>query len=124
MTNVKVFFIKNDADYPVACVASRLKDNDTVEFAVSVWNPKDTFDRHLGHEIAVARLTKGKIVGQVPRNERVKLEILKYLASGPKVVWNSDKTRESGDHLPLRVQNAARYRMNIFQEKAHLHGPH
>ena len=52
-------FIRNEKNFPVACLATNVdRVNGSVTYAVSIWNPKDTFSKKLAREIALSRLEK------------------------------------------------------------------
>jgi len=56
---VKWFWLRDEHNNPVACVATKL-GTEGIAFAVAIPNPKDRFDRTRGREIAVGRLEHGK----------------------------------------------------------------
>lgn len=54
---VKLFWLRDEKKFPVACVASTVKDGRIV-VALSVHNPADAFNKLRGRQIALARLEK------------------------------------------------------------------
>lgn len=48
-----------NAGQPVGCLAIKLnKDNDTLEYQMSVLNPEDKFSRKVARQVAIGRMTK------------------------------------------------------------------
>lgn len=100
--NIRVFYIRDASKFPVACVATRVIDErpgvktPEIEFALAIHNPKDTFDKVRGREIAVGRLEKHKIQGYVGKEAGASKRILELIARDEK--------------LPQRVREAAKYR--------------
>lgn len=95
----RVFYLRDANKFPVACVASRVVDSENlktpiIRYAISIHNPKDTFDRKRGREIAIGRLLKGKHIGWVHKQPGVKIEVLNEIARDP--------------NIPQRVRDAAK----------------
>lgn len=106
---MRVFFLRDKHQFPVACVVSDLVSNATpdspyapgrVAFAVSCWNANDKFSKEDGRRIAEERLKVGKAAGfvdlaAVGRNH-VKSEIIKQIATAPIIdtLTVDDKVRE------------------------------
>jgi hypothetical protein len=53
------FWLRDHVGFPMACIASTLQPDSSIAFAIAITNPKDTFNRQRGREIAEGRLTKG-----------------------------------------------------------------
>ena len=93
------FFLRDRSKFPVACVASEMKD-DIVRFSLSIHNPMDIYSRSRGRMIAIERLKAGKVQGSVSfRPKMVKMDVLFALVKDVR--------------LPLRVREAAQWQFAI-----------
>jgi hypothetical protein len=119
------FWLRDEHRFPVACIASGLLDCNCpdypgliskscpshgfeasparVQFALSIVNPKDHFDRRRGREIALARLAKGKAHGEAPL-AGAKRAILSALAADVKLFFSSMSAAEAARRHHLRRQ--------------------
>jgi hypothetical protein len=53
---MRTFFLRDEAGFPVACVATEKSGVSSVAYAVSAWNDKlDQFDRRIGSRVAKGR---------------------------------------------------------------------
>jgi hypothetical protein len=75
---MKIFYLRDERKFPVACVASELLDGGkTVRFAVATHNPADRFDRVRAREVAAGRLHKSKNIAEIARPEvRIKAAVV------------------------------------------------
>jgi hypothetical protein len=90
---VKVFSLRNENRFPVACVAYTQTEDEAI-FAVSTHNPKDCFNKKLGRHIAVSRLTNGSWLSDTVKVEGdIKVNILSAILCY--------------DKFPQRTQEAA-----------------
>lgn len=109
--DIRVFYIRDVSKFPVACVATRVIDErpgvrtPEIEFSLAIHNPKDTFDKVRGREIAIGRLMKHKIQGYVGKEQGASKKILELIAAD--------------EHLPWRVREAAMLRVLTYKEKVH-----
>jgi|HubBroStandDraft_5_1064220.scaffolds.fasta_scaffold344598_2 hypothetical protein len=89
---------------PVACVCSIINNTDHVQFALSIHNPRDTFDRVRAKEIALDRLNMGKVLGEVPIIPRtgIKAGIMAVIAASEFMNHRAKPMR-----VPNRVRQAA-----------------
>lgn len=113
-SNERIFFLRDKNQFPVACIASLLMEGG-VQFAISVCNPLDEYDRHAARSIALKRLRTGSIAGSVDSGQGVKQRILQALKTG-KVALHG---MEAKNQVPLssRVRKAAQYRIKKYQDQ-------
>jgi hypothetical protein len=76
---MKFFYLRDKSGFPVAGVASILTNTNQVQFSLSVFNPKDSFDRARARAVAEGRLRKGKLTGELPLAPRVKTHIIEMI---------------------------------------------
>lgn len=85
---MRIFYLRDSTGLPVICVASELRPDNQVEFAVTTYNPRDDFDKDRMRHIAEQRLKKGKVFKPIPldavptpeRGLAVKLRIVREIA--------------------------------------------
>ena len=58
MENTRIFWLRDQAKRPVACIASRRDEEGKFLFALAACSPKDIFDKARGRNIALGRLEK------------------------------------------------------------------
>ncbi len=111
---VSWFYLKDETDFPVACVATRL-NNGLVDFALSIRNLKDEYNAKRGREIAVGRLLKNKHTKSVPSADSVvrgEMIVLSFLAKSS-ILSSIMEDR----NVPMRVRAAAGYRLALLKER-------
>jgi len=91
---MRFYFIRDEKSFPVACIASTIDTTDRVCYALSIYNPKDEFDRARARDIAANRLRKGKFFGTTPNVRGIKERVMMSIRDN------------SG--IPERVREAAR----------------
>lgn len=64
----RVVYLRDERKFPIAAIAltRRREDPDAVAVGVSIWNPKDAFNKALGRKIAVGR--SQTLIGGRPTN--------------------------------------------------------
>jgi len=121
--DTRVFYIRDASKFPVACVATTVIDETPgssdleIAYAVAIFNPKDSFDKVRGRQIAVGRLEKprgynpehpfGGVQGYVRKERGAAKEILLQIAKNQRV--------------PQRVREAAKYHASQWREEE-VHG--
>lgn len=124
--NKRWFYLRDDKDFPVACVASELDEypnGEKINFALAIHNPLDNYDRLRARNTALERLSKkrpvsrenmsdmefaqAKAVHEVKTIARfgAKEGVLKYLSAD--------------GNLPQRVRDAAWYRLKLFNHSVY-----
>ena len=53
---MRIFYLRDETNFPTACVATEKEDDGQIRFAVSTWNPVDEFSRSMARRIAIGRL--------------------------------------------------------------------
>lgn len=105
MHQVRWFYLRDESDFPVACIASRLNDPEaqTIDFALSIRNLKDEYDSGRGRDIAVGRLNKNrtKHIKTVPR-------------FGAKIFILTNIMEDK--NVPMRIRAAAGYRLALLKQ--------
>lgn len=100
----RFFYLRDSNKFPVACVVSTKNVQNQVQFALSIHNPRDVFDRIRAKEIALERLRAGKILGEVsfePRSH-IKTSIMTVIAASEYMNHRAKPMR-----IPDRVRAAA-----------------
>jgi len=78
---MRVFYLRNRDRFPVACIASRKVKGDVVEFAMSIHNPVDKYNKALGRQLAKGRLLEGKAIASV--RAPFKANVVRMIAEMP-----------------------------------------
>jgi hypothetical protein len=104
-TKHRFFYLRDKDKFPVACVASITNNTDRVQFALSIHNPRDIFDKTRAKEIALDRLRMGKTTGEVEFDPRpgIKTRIMGVIATTEFMNHRAKPMR-----IPDRVRRAAR----------------
>jgi len=101
---MKLFYLHNKNNFPVACVASDLKPDGSILVAVSTYNPIDPFDKRVARDVAIGRLASGRHFFCINASNNVKARILELIAGS--------------EYIPNRTKVAARLWLKQATEKA------
>ena len=95
-TDVRVFYLRDESNHPVACVASR-REPQATRIAMSQCSAKDHFLRIKARLIAVGRLESEKKTFHVPHTDgkSIKIEILSALLAIPAPVELQPRTLQA-----------------------------
>src|ERR1039458_877653 len=95
-TDVRVFYLRDEFNHPVACIASR-REPQATRIAMSQCSAKDHFVRTKARLIAVGRLESEKKTFHVPHVEgkSIKIEILSALLAIPAPVQLQPRTLQA-----------------------------
>lgn len=101
---MRIFYLRDVTKLPVGCIVSEFtEDKALVRFAVSTYNPKDSFDRERAKAIAAARLSKG-VFSVVTPEQGIKQRIVGVIAAD--------------EGYPQRLRDAARLWLDNRREDA------
>src|ERR1035438_6749863 len=95
LSDIRVFYLRDESNHPVACVAS-LREPQATRVALSQCSPKDSFEKKVGRLKAIGRL-KGKESFSVPHTDgtSIKWEILSTLFRIPPPSVITPRTMEA-----------------------------
>jgi hypothetical protein len=95
-TDVRVFYLRDECNHPVACIASR-REPQATRIAISQCSEKDHFLRIKARLIAVGRLESEKKTFHVPHadGKSIKIEILSALLAIPAPIELQPRTLQA-----------------------------
>lgn len=105
---MRFFYLRNEQRFPVACVCSAIAQAhpERAQFTMSIFNPRDVFDKTRAKEVALGRMQAGRFLGEVPVDRGIKLAIMQAIASLEFLPGQHGKGKGL---VPARIRDAARY---------------
>lgn len=103
---------------PVACLALQVSEDQTrAAFGLSIHNPRDTYSRKMGRQVALGRLTKTAEIVPVPVKSysHIRYNILSSLMD--EGTYGYTKHSHDDRRLPKRVIEAFKQHINAYLEE-------
>lgn len=113
----RLFYLRNEKRFPVACIATHKNADGSIRYAISVWNPLDTFSKASGRTLAERRCYNGPWFTVPAGVQNVKVHIVTELALSAQTSKRARKMAR--EWLAKRLEEHERRLEEKGQAKSH-----